>query len=232
MAVVNLGSIVADIRGSVGDQTYARNQGGLYVRDRTGPAGAPTASQIEVTDTITDLSQAWSSTLTDAQRAGWRQYAAAYPKANKWGHPILHNGYTRFIKTNFPSYRGLGSVTFDDPPTEPPLPPFAFDISASAATNKVTVALPPTPAPPASDAATAWAYAGLPKSPGVNFYKAPFALASTNLHLLGTWLLNPWRITIAGGLTQGDKIWFRFQLQNFTTGALSSHHTAQCVIGA
>ncbi|HUW33205.1 MAG TPA: hypothetical protein VM223_16475, partial [Planctomycetota bacterium] len=91
MAGIQLGSIVSDIRGSVGTETYSRGQGGLYVKARSGPTGEPTAKQIQSTDATTALSQAWSDTLTEAQRETWRTYAAQFPKANRWGKHTYKN---------------------------------------------------------------------------------------------------------------------------------------------
>ena len=232
MAVINLGSIVADIKGSVGNQTYARNQGGNYVRARAGPAGLPSANQIEITDTMTALSQAWSGTLTEAQRKNWRQYANQFPDVNQWGKAILHNGYTRFIKTNFAYKRTFGTIISPDAPLAPPLPPTQITFTGSEATGNLTIALPPLPAPDAGTPVVLFLYAGQQQPPGVTFYLHPFAAIGTNGWMFGSWLWDPWVIAYPGGLTAANKLWLRVRMLHVWTGAISPASYAQAVIGA
>ena len=121
MALINLGSIVADIRGSVGDETYSRNQGGAYVRARSGPSAPPNANQLNITASMTALSQAWSGTLTEANRNTWHEYAEQFPRPNRWGKRVLSNGYTRFVSINFPRYVATGLLTRSVAAAKPPL---------------------------------------------------------------------------------------------------------------
>ena len=141
MALIKPGSIVADIRGSVGDETYSRNQGGLFVRARAAPANPNTPAQQACRAVITALSQFWSGTLTDQQRSNWRQYAHQHPRANRFGDRTLTNGYTRFIRINFHRSRNDLVVPYVEPPPVPPLWPPETTITAKANPDQVTISV-------------------------------------------------------------------------------------------
>jgi len=131
MAVIQPGAMIADMRGSVGDVTFLRTQGGLTARTRNTPANPDTAPQQAVRNTLAAVAASWSADLTASQREGWRSYAHAYPRPNRWGSPTLVNGYTRFIRTNVYRYRELSAIAFPNAPTAPPLHLPAFTIRAS-----------------------------------------------------------------------------------------------------
>lgn len=170
MALITAASIVSDIRGSVATETYSRNQGGLYVKTRKGPTDNTGANRDACRATITALSQAWSGTLNEAQRAAWRKYAHQHPKPDRWGSVHLVNGYTRFIRANFYRYRLDTTIPFADPPDQADLhqPPFTF--TAHGAGDTVTIALPPANYDPPWPKLELFAYGGDNVSPGVNFY--------------------------------------------------------------
>lgn len=223
MAVIQTGSIVSDIRGSVGTETYGRNQGGLYVRARAGPAGPPTAEQIKITDAMALLSAHWSSDLTDQQRADWRSYAAQHPRVDRWGSPRLSNGYTRFIAVNFRSAVPAGIVNWEDAPIAPPLHPPTFTFTADAGTDVVTVTAQPTNYPVPTQLMIVYAYFGRPQAPGVNFYGSPWFYASNNLFVPGVgWLNDPWNIGHPDDLILDDRLWLKFVIQNIETATISN----------
>lgn len=222
MAVIQTGSIVGDIRGSVGNETYGRNQGGLYVRTRTGPGGEPTAEQIKITDAMALLSAHWSSDLTHQQRADYRSYAAQHPRVDRWGSPRLCNGYTRFIATNFRAAVPVGAINWEDAPTAPALHPPIFGFTADAATNIVTITPQPTNYPVPTDMTIVFAYFGRPQAPGVNFYASPWFYAANNLYVPGVgWINDPWNVGHPDDLILGERLWLKFFIQNFVSAAIS-----------
>lgn len=117
MAVIKVGSLIADIRGKVGTNVFSRCQGGAIVRDVGSWVQPDNAAQGDVRDTIEALSKAWSSTLTEAQRESWRTYAHVNPRPNRWGTLTLTNGYAAFIRHNFHSYLDLSALQFASAPT-------------------------------------------------------------------------------------------------------------------
>jgi len=141
MAVIKTGPIVTDIRGSISDVTFARNQGGLYSRHRAGPTAPPSPDQLKTTATLTFLSRYWSADLTDHQRADWRSYAAQHPRPDRWGIPRLANGYTTFIRHNARLHRITGVVYAPHAPSTPPLSAPQLSIAEALSSGWVTIDL-------------------------------------------------------------------------------------------
>lgn len=229
MAVIVPGSIVSDIRGSVGTETYARNQGGLYVRARTTPADPNTGDQQACRAAIAALSQYWSATLTDQQRANWRTYAHQHPQADRFGNPHLVNGYTRFIQVNFPRYRIDVAVAFDDPPLGSPIFPPAFTFTADDSADTVTIDLSFPKYGGGLKCLQMFAYGGPEVNPGRNFYNGPWRYLGTNRYNT-SWQFVPWTMAYPWNLTTGQKVFVRMVAQMFDHGELSSSYQTSTVV--
>lgn len=230
MANIQTGSIVADIRGSVATETYSRNQGGLYVKSRTGPSGEPTAKQLAVTDAMTLLSQAWSGTLTDQQRQDWRSYASQHPQPNCWGVRSLTNGYTRFISVNFPYARIYDQVYTASPPTAPPLGPPHFTPLVDVSLAMIIIPVPVMPQIPADQTYNCYVYEGTVVPPGVNYYSSPFSYLNILLRTYATWVASPPGATTALPLVAGQKLYVRIRIQNRVTFAISPPAISSAII--
>ena len=135
MANVRLGSLVVDISGSVGDETFARNQGGIYVRERVSPAQPASAERDARQAAITAISQAWSGTLTETQRSTWRTYSFRHPLPDRFGRPKTPSGICHFIKCNVQRYRDETAITATSAPALPPpaMPTFLCTAKAAGA---------------------------------------------------------------------------------------------------
>ena len=121
MAVHLPGSLASAVSGKLGDIVFLRGQGGPAVRS-IGTWDQPnTDLQLEVRAIITALSAAWSATLTEQQREGWRVYGDAHPRPNRWGSPTFQSGYLTFVRHNFHAYRQADAIVFPNAPTAPPL---------------------------------------------------------------------------------------------------------------
>lgn len=229
MASIRTGSIVSDIRGSVGTETYARNQGGIYVRARTTPEYKNTAAQQACRGAMTDLSRYWSSTLTLTQRTAWRKYARQHPKPNRWGNLHLVNGYTRFIEINFHRYRLDSAVAFPSPPTQAHLHQPIFTFTADGLADTVTIALPPSSYSPPWPDLELFAYGGDNISPGVNFYASPWRYIARN-KFNAAWTSDPWTIDYPLDLIATDQVFLRLIAQNSDTGELSEAYQTSAII--
>ena len=130
MGIARLGSIVADIRGKVGDEIYSRGPGGITVRSPGTWTQPDTDDQLAARAVITALSQAWSATLTNAQRSAWRQYARTHPRPNRWGIPNNTSGYNRFIRINAYEYRRTQALAYTTPPIAADLHPPVHTLTA------------------------------------------------------------------------------------------------------
>ena len=123
MAIIKAGALVADIRGKVGTNVFSRNQGGAIVRDVGTWVQPDNEAQQACRDAIEALSQAWSNTLSEANRQTWRAYATTNPRPNRWGTALLTNGYACFIRHNFQEYLDNPVVYYLSAPTSNPIHP-------------------------------------------------------------------------------------------------------------
>lgn len=231
MAVIKTGSIVADIRGSVGDDTYARNQGGLYIRARSSPTGEPTEDQLACQAAVTALSQYWSATLTDQQRADWRTYAHQHPGPNRWGDLTITNGYTRFIRLNFTRYRIDTAVAFPDAPLGPPIHPATFTFTAEDAGDTVTIDLSFPTYGGGLKNLQVFAYLGPQVNAGRNFFNGPFRYVGTNRYNT-SWQFDAWTEDSPWNLTEGKKVFLRMVAQMRDNGELSSAFQTSTIVTA
>lgn len=97
MASITTGSIVNEIRGSVGTEAYSRNAFGAYVKARTTPANPNTVPQQNARQVIADGVVAWRS-LTDDQRELYVVEARSRTSQNRLGLPARMTGYNLFIR--------------------------------------------------------------------------------------------------------------------------------------
>jgi len=228
VATARLGSIVSDIRGSVGDETYSRNQGGIYIRGRVTPTYTNTADQQAVRAAITALSQAWSSTLTDGQRDSWRTYAHSNPRPDAWGQLNLTNGYTAFIRHNATPYRDTSAIAFADAPTAAPLWQPTFTFTADSIANTITIALPILSYDPPPAGLRVYVFGGMPVTPGTNYFSGPWRYQGKNT-FTGPWVLDPFTLAYNWPFTAGQKLFVSMQTQDTITGARSTRYVAQAI---
>jgi len=224
VAVIKTGSVVADIRGSGGDQTYARNQGGLYVRARTGPTAPSSGEKQASINAMIALARWWSTHLTDQQRADWRSYAAQHPRPDRWGQPSLANGYNRFIAVNHRAARITGQPGWIEAPDLPHLPPALPTFTADSVTGNVTVQMPPPDWMPILYNVQLLAYWGRIVSVGVNFYDSFWSFAGETYGIMpNLWINDPWVLAYPGGLPQGKRLYVKFLIVHLATGAFSPY---------
>jgi len=171
------------------------------------------------------MAQGWSTLLTAQQRADWRSYAHQYPRTNRWGHPTLTNGYTRFIAVNHREARIDGDPTWLDAPTIPHPPPALPSFTAASGTGNVTVTVPPPNW--STIPTTAYqlrAYWGSIVPAGVNFYGSPWTYAGLTYQVpVAGWINDPWVLAYPGGLTQDDRLFVKFMIIETATGAFSNY---------
>lgn len=145
MALVMYGAGVLQMSGSIGGTTFARNSSGNYARAKTVGVNPKSTSQSLVRLIMAYLVEHWNEQLTDAQRAEWATYAAAITMQNRLGQDIKNTGFNHFIRGN--SLRLLISEALvEDGPAVLTLPPPdpTFAVTASVATQKISVTLDET----------------------------------------------------------------------------------------
>jgi len=174
MALIKLGGMIAEIRGSVGGATFARNRGGAYVRNRSIPINPASVNQTRVRQLLAQLTELWTSALSEAQRESWRTYAANVPLINSLGEPREATGLNHYVRSNS-LLLDTGGSRVDNAPTAFTVgPSFTPTISIDPATDTLDVT-DLGGFTPSTDGTIGFLISmGPPQSPGVNFFRSPF----------------------------------------------------------
>src|SRR5689334_711787 len=98
MALIQMGTVVTDIRNSIGGVTFSKNRGGSYARKKVSPVNTPTPAQAAVRANFGANAKLWSGTLTADQRQAWGFFAQANPLVNVFGNSILVSGLNMLMK--------------------------------------------------------------------------------------------------------------------------------------
>lgn len=115
MALIKLGALAQDVRGSLNGTTFSRNRGGAYVRSKVSPV-QPVSGFADLARSIfAAVSQRWSGVLTDAQRAGWDAWSATHPFINVFGDAIILSGVAMYQAVNRRNGQ-IGEAYIDDAP--------------------------------------------------------------------------------------------------------------------
>jgi hypothetical protein len=116
MALIKLGALAQDVRGSLNGTTFSRNKGGAYVRSKVSPVQPVSAFSANSRQAFKAASQAWASSLTDVERGAWIAFAAIHPFINIFGDSINLSGIAFFQAAN-KRLQQLGYPMYADAPT-------------------------------------------------------------------------------------------------------------------
>lgn len=174
MALLKLGLMVADIRGSVGGAVFARNRGGAYVRNRTIPLNPGSTRQTAVRAVFADLAVRWSDTLTDAQRQAWENYAQQVPLVNALGEPRQVSGLNMYVRANTLIVDTGGAIVDAAPTTFTVGPTITPTFAVDAATDTVDITDLGSFVPSAMNQVRVLVSASPSLQPGVSFFRSPF----------------------------------------------------------
>jgi hypothetical protein len=145
MAIILPGPGIADIRGSIGGVTFARNAGGAYARNRTKPVNPRSEDQRARRAATSQLTTYWSDGLTEEQRQGWRDYASGTTWTNRLGQVITINGTAAFVRTNTIRLI-LGLAVQEDAPGQPgTAATVTAEVAANDTTQKISISKPSAP---------------------------------------------------------------------------------------
>lgn len=173
------GSLIAQASGSVAGNTFSRNRGGQYIRNRATPINPNTAQQIAVRSAFADLSNLWSEILTQGQRDAWNTYAANVPVLNRLGDSIFLTGFNMYIRSNT-SRMQAGIVRNDDGPTDFNLGSFTPTTSVAKVTaDAIEVSFTAADLWVNEDGAHMMVYTSRSVAPTIDFFKGPFQFAGT-----------------------------------------------------
>lgn len=171
--------------GSFGGLTMSHNKGGLYFRSRSVPTDPSSARQLQVRDAVAFLSQAWSQTLTQAQRDAWDQFAEAVTVVNALGDTIQISGVNHYVRANAARIAANAQLSPTVPLTSIPAAPQIDDlpmlnpivITPSIVTPDISVAFDDGQDWVNDDGNALMIYEGRPRNPGVGYFKGPYRLS-------------------------------------------------------
>lgn len=136
MAKVKLGALAQDVRGTIAGQTFSRNKGGSYVRQKVSPTQPETARQTAQRGILSQVAQLWAATVT-ATRSLWYTYAENNPVTDVFGDSLKLNGAAAFQKLNA-TLLTCNVAAITTPPTEEPIPHVTLQSIAAVTTTGIT----------------------------------------------------------------------------------------------
>lgn len=199
--------LVTQMSGSLGGITGSHNKGGLYLRARSIPVNPNSAAQQAVRNALSSLVNLWTGTLTAAKRAAWETYAANVPKTDTLGDTLQLSGQQWYIGANVPRLQA-SLARVDDAPT-------VFNrgntdetiaITASEATQLMSVAFDDTLAWADEDGSSLLVYASRPQNASINYFKGPYRFAGQIDGDSGTPPTSPTTIAVPFPVVEGQQI--------------------------
>ena len=218
MALIQTGSIVTHIKGSVAGSTFQRSAAGLTMRKKPIPVGRGTNAQFNQRNIIAQLNTYWN-VMSDAQRQLWSSFAVftnGVGKTNKQNNSA-NTGKTQFFAVNSWLLLYGKAVVVTPSITIPeqqniPCPPYFYksdnlgktSLSLDTSTQILVVQV------------------SLPQSPSTNTANTGFRTLVYNMvdGDVQDWSA-AYEATYGVPLTLGKKYWVQLQVVNFITGAIS-----------
>lgn len=215
-------AMLTQASGSVGGATFAHNKSGLYVRARSIPTNPNTTFQQAVRNALSQLSQLWATTLTEAQRAAWDVYAANVPVINTLGDSINLTGLNMYVRSNVARIQA-GLARVDDGPviynlgseTAPTID------AVDAANDEVDVAFTATDDWATEDGAALIVLASRPQSTTINSFIGPYRFAGTIDGNSGGAPTSPAAVSLPFAIAAGQKLFTSIRLSR-ADGRLSN----------
>jgi hypothetical protein len=213
-ALVRYGGGVIQLSGSIAGNTYARNRSGNYVRARTTPINPNTPAQQAVRNSVAELTVRWSTTLTAVQRTAWNLYAASVAMKNKLGETIFLSGFNHYIRSNSLLLRD-GDTIVDNGPTIFELPDQdpTFSITASEATQQISVVFDDTLAWPQIDDGFLHLFQGSPQNAQRNFFDGPWRFLESLDGDTAIPLTSPQLVAVTFAISEGQHLWVYGRIQ-------------------
>lgn len=231
MALIKFGGGITAMSGSIAGNTFARNRFGYYSRSRTKPVNPKSVGQSQMRLIIGFLTEAWHDQLSAAERTAWATYANAISMKNRLGENIKCTGFNHFLRGNSlelqhtNAYIKPGPTTLTLPPTDP-----TYAISASAATQLISVTFDNTLDWASQPNAFMACFMGRPQVATRNFFAGPWRLTGSKA---GNPVppVSPFTMTAVFTLIAGQRIWVasRIVMQD---SRCTIRFQDDCIVGA
>jgi hypothetical protein len=231
MALCKYGGGVVGLSGSIAGNTFARNRSGSYVRARTKPVNSNTQHQQSIRNALSTLTNVWNTVVTSVQRGAWNTYATAIAMKNRLGETVYHTGFNHYVRSNT-EWINRGKTRTDAGPTVLLLPAKdpLFAVSASVATQKVSVVFNPALSWAIAVGGAMMIYMGEPRSATRNFFNGPWKYMSMILGAVSP-PTSPAVLDPPYTLTLGQLITCYARIRE-VDGRISEPFTASCTVAA
>jgi len=135
MALIKLGGLAQDVRGTLNGSVFSRNRGGAFIRSKVSPVQPVSSFSSAARAMFGALSQSWSTNLSDVDRAAWEAFAAVHPFVNVFGDAIILSGVAFYQSVNRRLLQ-MGEPEITTPPATFDVPDI-ISVTASAETDGV-----------------------------------------------------------------------------------------------
>lgn len=116
MALIHIATPLAQLSGRVGGSVFSHSAAGTVLRSRPNRNSSKVQKVTKTKSHQAILVQAWSHTLTDAQRTAWQAASTTGFTHNGNSQKLYINGRSFFIGFNLLQLK-YGAPTWNDPPT-------------------------------------------------------------------------------------------------------------------
>ncbi len=130
MAIIQLGTLISGIKGSIGGVTFSRNPSGIIAKSKIVPRKSLTAKQTTALQNNNAANVAWQS-LTLSQKVNWNNYASVNNKTDRYGVSKILTGYNWFTSIYNASIYTSGTWSVNPPPYGLPASIPGFNISVN-----------------------------------------------------------------------------------------------------
>jgi hypothetical protein len=146
MARVQFGSIITDSRGRLGGTVLRSTHYGLTINTLARPRNSQTSRQRSQRARVASISAAWTTTLTDEERADWITLGAANPISDTWGNDYPLTGIAIYMRVNSKRL-AAGLSRQDTAPADQSVTAITTATLTTAAGPTLGIAWTATPAP-------------------------------------------------------------------------------------
>lgn len=222
MALIVFGGGVTNIVGSHSGNTFSKNKGGSYMKKKPHGTNPATTAQVMNRNLISNMSKAFSFTLSDAERAAWRTFAATYPVINKLGNSTFLSAQQIFSKLNCPVVFQGGTMATTPPISTAINTPTSLVVTAtSGGAGSVTIA---STATGSSGSEMLVVYSSPPLNPGKNFVSSALRQLGSAIAIGSTVDITLQYLTLFGLLptSGGQRIFCRAYILNVSNGIQST----------
>jgi hypothetical protein len=229
MALITHGIGIADLSGSIGGTTFARNRYGAYARARVKPKNPKSVRQLLIRAGMGSMKSLWSA-LTQPQRQAWDTYGDNVTMINRLGNAVKLSGWNHFVRVN-QARVGAGIATNVTAPTLYSLAETDPSIVASADASEQLLSTAFNNALPWAIEAGGYLIVSMskPQDPGITYYGGPWRYIGK---IAGGVVppISPAGLAVYTTVTTGQRVWARYRILR-ADNRLSEpfHYTGLCV---